>query len=339
MTDTVLLTGISGFLGGHVGLALLGAGYRVRGSVRDLSRAAKVRAALERAGADIDRLEIVALDLTRDEGWTEAAQGCRFVQHTASPFFVRMSRDRSEMVGPAVEGTRRALTAALHAGAERIVVTSSMAAIAYGHSNPEGPFTEADWTQLEGRGVTPYIESKTRAEREAWSLVEAAGDRSRLVAINPSVILGPLLDDDPGTSGEIVVRLLRGGIPAAPRLKLNVVDVRDVAALHVTAMTAPEAWGKRHIVSEGTLSLIEAGQIVGKAIPDRRGKMPRFEIPNWLLRPVALFEPSLRGNLDEIGRTRILQSNRAEALLGRQLIPAADALLSTAHTAIAHGLA
>src|SRR3569833_3612624 len=176
MADLVLLTGISGFLGGHVGLALLKAGYRVRGSVRDLGKADKVRAALSQAGGDISQLEFAALDLNSDAGWDEAMRGVRYLQHTASPFVTNMPKDRMELIRPAVDGTRRALNAALAAQVERMVVTSSMAAIAYGHAKARSaPFTGADWTALTGRGVNAYVESKTLAERAAWTIVASAG--------------------------------------------------------------------------------------------------------------------------------------------------------------------
>ena len=338
MGETVLLTGISGFLGGHVGLALLAAGHKVRGSVRDPSKGDKARATLHRAGADTGSLEIVTLDLLEDAGWQQAAEGCRFVVHTASPFVLEIPKDRDELIRPAVEGTRRAIGAALAAGVDRVVLTSSVAAIAYGHGNRTGPFTEADWTEIGGKGVSAYSESKTLAEREAWSLMEAAGARHRLAVINPAAILGPLLDDDPGTSGQLVVRLLNGTVPAAPRISFGIVDVRDVAALHVAAMTAAEAAGHRHIAQQTTLSFMAAARIVGEALPEHRGKLPKFQLPDWVVRAYALFEPSLRDNVVELGKDRTMRSDRAEELLGRPLIAAREAVLATARTAIANGI-
>jgi len=220
MPDRVLLTGVSGFLGGHVASALLAAGYQVRGSVRNLAKADKARETLAKAGADVGRLEFVALDLLKDGGWEAAARGCRFVAHTASPFVIQMPTDKMELIRPAIEGTEHALYAGLKAGVERVVLTSSMAAIAYGHDrNRTTPFTAADWTDLEGHGVNAYEESKTRAERRAWEIMKAAGREKDLAVINPSGIFGPLLDEDPGTSGLILMRLLDGSVPAAPRLK------------------------------------------------------------------------------------------------------------------------
>ncbi|MCD7059320.1 NAD-dependent epimerase/dehydratase family protein [Pelagibacterium xiamenense] len=336
--DRVLLTGISGFLGGHVALALLKSGYSVRGSVRNLSKADKVRQTLENAGADTTNLEFVALDLNRDEGWKEAMEGCRYLLHTASPFVLQMPENKDELIRPAVEGTERALTAALAANVERVVLTSSMAAIAYGHdASRTAPFTAADWTDLEGRGVTAYVESKTRAERRAWELMSAAGRQSDLVTINPAGILGPLLDEDPGTSAQIVLRLLNGTVPAAPRMPFVVVDVRDVAAAHVAALTG-EVGGTRVPAGERPLFLFEIAGMLRKRFPHYASKLPKIEMPDWAVRIYALFDKDIRSNLGELGVLKRLDSGPAEMLLGRKLIIAEDAVAATGESLIAHKL-
>jgi dihydroflavonol-4-reductase len=339
MPDRVLLTGVSGFLGGHVASALLAASYQVRGSVRSLAKADKVRETLAKAGADVGRLEFVALDLLKDDGWEAAAQGCRFLLHTASPFVIRMPADKMELIRPAIEGTERALNAGLKAGVERIVLTSSMAALAYGHDRARtAPFTAADWTNLDGPGGTAYTESKTRAERRAWEIMEAAGRKGDLVAINPGAILGPLLDEDPGTSPVLVIRLMNGSVPAAPRLAFAIVDVRDVAAAHVAALTSPTAGGRRFPMAERTLFFKEVADVLRQRFPERAGKMPRFEMPDWAVRLYALFDSDVRGNLGELGVVRRVDSSDAEALLGRKLIPADQAIVATAESLIAQKL-
>lgn len=340
MADRVLLTGISGFVGGHVALELLKAGYLVRGSVRDLNKADKVRDTLGRAGADLSRLEFVALDLMSDAGWDEAMAGVRYLQHTASPFVTREPRDRNELIRPAVEGTRRAVSAALRANVERIVVTSSMAAVMYGHDKARSaPFTAADWTNLEGRELSGYVESKARAERAAWELMDAAGRHDDLATINPGAIFGPLLDEDPGTSVGLLKRMFDGSLPAAARIAFIVVDVRDVAAAHVAAMTSEAARGRRFPMGNGTFTLMEIAGILRKAMPERSGRMPRFEVPDWVVRLVANVDADVRGNLGELGVVKRADASDVRRLLGRDLIAAEDATIASAQTLIAQGLA
>lgn len=333
MSRCVLVTGVSGFLGGHLALQLLNKGYRVRGSVRRLARGAAVRQAMQEAGADTARLEFVELDLLEDQGWLRAADGCAALVHVASPFVLDMPGDRNELIRPAVDGTRRALDAALAAGVRRIVLTSSMAAIDHGHRDYTRVFTERDWSDLSGPQINAYVESKTRAEREAWAIMAADGQRDRLAVINPAALLGPLLDDDPGTSASLVVRLLGGGMPAVPRLILQYVDVRDIAAVHVAAMEAPAA-GARLVVSEEALSLLQMAKLLREQFPRFAGQLPRREMPDWFVKIYALFDASLRDNAALIGKRKRSDASAAVKLLGRSLIPARQALLATARSVI-----
>jgi nucleoside-diphosphate-sugar epimerase len=339
MADRVLVTGVSGVIAGQVALGLLRAGYSVRGSLRSMAKANEVRDTLARAGGDVERLEFVALDLGSDAGWLEAARDCRFVQHIASPFVLRPPKDPALTIGPAVDGTRRALHAGLHAKVERIVLTSSAAAILYGYA-PERtePFTSADWSRTSGSDVTTYSESKTRAELEAWAVMEAAGRRDALVAINPTVVLGPLLGRDIGTSAIAVQRLLNGTVPAAPRIYLNMIDVRDVADLHIKAMTAHEAGGQRFLASAGTMSIYEMGRMLASAYPHYARKVPHFEIPDWIVRTFAFIDRDLGANARLVGVRRMLDTGPTEALLGRPFIPPRLAISATARSLIDYGL-
>jgi nucleoside-diphosphate-sugar epimerase len=336
MSDRVLLTGISGFLGGHVALQLLNAGYTVRGSVRNLNRADKVRATLATAGADTTRLEFVALDLLSDAGWDGAMDGVRYLQHTASPFALETPKDENEFIRPAVEGTRRAITAALASQVERIVLTSSIAAIQYGHADYSRPLTEADWTNADSPTTGAYPKSKTLAEREAWALMDAAGRHNDLAVINPAGIFGPLLDEDPGTSSMLVRRLLDGKLPAVPKLAMSVIDVRDVAALQVDAMTNPAAGGQRCIASQGTYWMSDMGRMLRPAFPDRR--VPTAELPNWVVRLVALFDRDVRDNMHEMGTHKRVDGHLGSKRLGRPLISAAEASIATGKSLIQYGL-
>jgi nucleoside-diphosphate-sugar epimerase len=336
MTDRVLVTGISGFLGGHLALQLLEAGYIVRGSLRSLAKAERVRETLRRAGADISRLEFVVLDLLDDRGWSDAIQGVRYLQHTASPFVLAAPEDPDELIRPAVEGTRRAITAALSGRIERVVLTSSIAAMQYGHADYSRPLTEADWTDPDSPNVSAYARSKTLAEREAWRLMDLAGRHDDLAVINPAVIFGPLLDEDPGTSSTLVRRLLDGKLPAAPRLAVSAVDVRDVAALHVDAMTNPAAGGHRCAASEGTYWMSDIGKMLRPAFPDRR--VPTGTLPDWLVHVAALFDRDVRENRHEMGMMKRIDGRRGQTRLGRPLIPTTQSTIATGKSLIAHGL-
>ncbi len=346
MSDTVLLTGISGFLGSHIALQLLEAGYKVRGSVRDLSRSDEVRQTMQEHMTDpsanhsatIDNLEFVTLDLLSDEGWDDAMQGVKYLQHTASPFVTSMPDDEMELIRPAVEGTSRAINAALKAKVKHIVLTSSMAAIMYGYGSARtAPFTEADWTDTEIE-TNAYVRSKTLAEKKAWELMDAANRHDDLSVINPSFILGPLLNKDAGTSGALVTRFLSGSLPAAPKIGFPCVDVQDVAALHVMAMTAPEVAGKRLVTAANSLSMLEMSEALKKQLPSYAGKLPKFELPNWAVRLYAIFDADARSNLGELGHTKTTDSSNARRLLGRDFITSEAAMAAMGQSLVDHGL-
>lgn len=339
MSDRVLVTGITGFVGGHVALDLLKRGYTVRGSLRSMKKADHVRDTLARHGAPVDKLEFIELDLLSDKGWDEAVKDCRYVQHIASPFVTSMPDDEMELIRPAVEGTERALNAAFKADVERVIVTSSAAAVMYGHARDrKAPFTANDWTNIEGRDVTAYVKSKALAERRAWEIAEAAGRTNDIATVNPTGIFGPLLDTDPGTSGAIIVDVLKGQYPAVPRFAMGIVDVRDVAAVHVAAMENAEAGGHRYPVSAETIWMKRMAETLATAFPQYRGKLPKFTLPDWAVKLYANFNADIKGILGELGTFKVVDSSDAEALINRKLIPADEAVIATAKTIIDQGL-
>lgn len=334
MANRVLVTGITGFLGGHVALALLRHGFTVRGTLRDGKRAERVRATLAAHGVNPAAIEFAELDLTEDEGWAAAMEGVRFVQHVASPFVIDMPKDPAGLIRPAVEGTRRVLRSALNADVERVVLTSSMATIMYGHGRRREPFTAADWTQLENPVVNSYARSKTLAERAAWDVAQAGGATERLVAINPASIYGPLLDDDPGTSALIFIRMLRGEMPGVPPMILPAVDVRDVAEVQVAAMTAPAVGGHRIPLSAGSISLQEMATALAEAFPAFAARLPKRQLPLWFVRLYALFDKQTRDNLGELVPERTILADRARSLLGRDFISPRQAAIAMARSVI-----
>jgi dihydroflavonol-4-reductase len=315
MPDRVLVTGGTGFLGKRTVAELLERGYDVRTTVRDLSREETVRADLAKAGLDPGaRLEFAAADLMSDDGWPEAVADCRYVLHVASPFPPEQPKDPDELIVPAREGTLRVLRAALDAGAKRVVVTSSVAAIAGGAKGP-GPLAEADWTDLDFAGLSPYVRSKTIAERAAWELVDERGERSRLATINPGAILGPLLGPDASFSLQVIERLLKG-MPGVPRIGFSFVDVRDVAKLHVEAMLAPAAGGERFIAVAEFLWMAEVAAVLRRELgPDAR-KVPSRKVPDLLVRAMGLFDPSVRTITNQLGKKLTYSNEKAKAALG-----------------------
>jgi dihydroflavonol-4-reductase len=330
---TVLVTGGSGYLGGWCIAELLGRGYSVRTTVRDLSREAEVREGISTQVDPGDRLSVMRADLLHDEGWADAVAGCDYVLHVASPFPPKQPKDPDELIVPAREGTVRVLGAALDAGARRVVVTSSVAAIRNTGEPPNRPMTEEDWTDAENPGLTPYTRSKTIAEQAAWGLVNERGERERLAVVNPGAIIGPVLDDDLSYSLEVVERMLKG-MPGVPRLGFNIVDVRDVADLEIRAMTAPEAGGERFAATERWLWMSDVAEILRQRLGEQAAKVPTRKVPDLLVRGLSLFDPGLRSVVGDLGKRPEVSSEKAQRLLGWSPRSAEETVVDTAESLI-----
>ncbi|MFS2109127.1 SDR family oxidoreductase [Sphingomonas sp. Sphisp140] len=338
-THTVLVTGGSGFVGSHVILQLLAAGHEVRTTVRSLSREPQVRATLEKAGADTSRLHFFAADLEKDEGWAEAVAGCDYVQHVASPFPQSQPEDEQELIRPAVNGTLRVLRAARDAGVKRVVLTSSFAAIGYGHGQRHSDYTEADWTDVNGPAVQPYMKSKTLAERAAWDFVAAEGNGMELAVVNPVGIFGPALNDDLSTSIWLVKSMIEGRMPGLPDLWFGVVDVRDVASLQVDAMTHEKAAGERFLAVAGkAMSIPEMAEVLRSGLGPAGARITRRRVPSWVVRIMALFNPMAREAAPRLGIRSSASNAKARKLLDWQPRSNEEAILATAHSLIDLGL-
>jgi nucleoside-diphosphate-sugar epimerase len=274
----VLVTGGSGYLGTQLIAALLRDGCQVRTTVRSLDREGEVRVAMRRGGADDSGLEVVTAELTADEGWAAAMAGCEEVHHVASPMI--HSDDPDEVIIPARDGTLRALRAARDAGARRVVLTSSFAAVGY-TPKPGSEYTEADWTDPDMPGLPPYPRSKAIAERTAWDFIKHEGGDTELVVVNPTFILGPTLTSKAGSSLQLTKAMLDGTMPVVRRQRFGVADVRDVADLHIRAMAAPEAAGQRFLaLADGpTISFLQMAQILREWLGPLAERVPTEEAP------------------------------------------------------------
>jgi nucleoside-diphosphate-sugar epimerase len=340
-SETVLVPGGSGFVGVHVVAALLQAGYPARATLRSLGREGDVRRMLARAGLDggTSQLSFAEADLLRDEGWAAAVRGCRFVHHVASPFPLGVPKHEDELLAPAREGTLRVLRAARAAGVERVVLTSSVAAVAYGVPERAEPFTEQDWSNPDGPGITAYAKSKTLAERAAWEYVRGEGAGLELAVVNPVGIFGPALGPDLSTSVVIVKELLEGSVPGMPNIWFGAVDVRDVASLHLLAMTRPEAAGERFLAVAGHfVAAVEVAKTLKRRMGAAAKRTPVRVLPDALVKVAALFNPAARQVVPELGKRKDASAAKAERVLGWQPRSAEESIVASAQSLVDLGL-
>lgn len=306
--------------------------------MRNTAKLEMVRAAIGRE-APVEKLTAVAADLLDADSWHDAMVGVEYVMHVASPFFASLPKDPDDLIVPAREGTLNVLMAATTAGVKRVIITSSMAAVAYGIDGTMAePMNENRWTDPDHHDTTPYTLSKYFAERVAWDYVEQNPGAPELVTVNPAAVLGPLLTDNPSDSLLIVSKMLKGEFPGLPKIGFELVDVRDVAVLHLLAMEKSAAAGQRFLATGGFRTMAEIAAALGKDFPQYAKKLPGISLPDWLLRIAALFDKDTRGVLNELGKERRITSAKAKEMLGWLPRPPDEAIHATAGDMIRLGL-
>lgn len=336
---TLAITGITGFLGGHMALEALRRGHHVRGTLRSMGRAGSVRSMLaEHLGSDAEatlaRLTFHEADLLSSDGWVEAVSGCDAVLHVASPFPLNSPRDEQKVISPARLGVKHVFEACAASGVKRLVQTSSTVAIVYGHGRDKTQFDEQHWTQLDGDMISPYIKSKTLAEQDLWMMAKQHPD-VMVSAVNPGFILGPLLDrNDPGSSCDVILKMMRGEFPGVPNLGYPTVDVRDVVGLHFLVLNDRQAANQRFAATANTLPFQDLAKSLKAAFAEEARKVGTRSLPNFLVRFFSLFDPSLRGVLPELSYMASVSSDLSRKRYDWKPRSAEDAGVATAQSLI-----
>ncbi len=337
--ERVLVTGGSGYIASFCIAQLLREGTHVSTTVRAPAREADVRAAVGKLVTADDRLAIMVADLNADVGWQEACADCSGVLHVASPLPSRNPRNDDELVRPARDGALRVLKAARDAGVRRVVMTSSTAAVAYGHGGRSRPFTEADWSDPGDRtDSSAYERSKMIAERAAWDWHAREGGALELVTVCPGAVIGPVLGGDVSASLDIVRKLLDGSLPGLPRFGWPLADVRDIADLHVRALRMPNAAGQRFIGAGPFTWMEDIAQVLRERVLEVAGKVPRHRLPSWIVRLSSVVDPVVRGRLFELDKERPVSAEKAKRELGWVPRSNDEAIIDTARSLLAEGL-
>jgi dihydroflavonol-4-reductase len=338
-SQPILVTGASGFLATHTIIQLLEQGYKVRGTLRTMSRENEVRETLRKYVSADDRLEFVNADLNEDAGWEQAVRGCEYVLHVASPFPLLEPKHEDELIKPAVEGTLHVLHAAHQAKVKRVIQVSSVAAISSGYAGENRTFTEEDWSRLD-KPIGAYSKSKTLAERAAWDFINGTENinKMELATINPPLIAGPIPNKDFPTSAEAVSTLMRGQVPGIARIKMGIVDVRDVASAIILAMTTPEAAGQRFLCSGGTVWIKDIAEMLHAQYGSRGYKIPRLVFPVLLAKLVGLFDKKVALVIPSLNWDFELSNEKAKRILKWQPRSSEEAILSMAESLVENGL-
>ena len=326
--ETVLVTGGTGFIGLHCLQQLLDKGYKVRTTIRSESRKQEVMDAMKKHSSNCENLEFFIADLLNDDGWKEAVEGSKYVLHVASPFFLGEPENADVFIKPAVEGTLRVLKACADADVQKVVLTSSFAAVGYGHSREKQIYSEEDWSSTDGE-ISSYAKSKTLAEKAAWEFVENLEESKKfdLTVINPVAVTGPMLTSDIGSSNDFLLKLISGSMPACPKIHMGYIDVRDVAKAHIFSMTEEKTNGERIIVSENEMFFAEVGKILNEA---GFKKSPTKEMPNFLVKIMSLFVGELKGLLSALNRKGDIDKTKAKSFFNWDYISTEQSVTETA---------
>jgi len=335
MGESVLVTGGTGYVAGWVIAELLLRGYTVRTTVRSLSKGDAVTAAVATVTDPGGRLSFAVADLTRDAGWAEAVTGMDYVLHVASPLGDEHSKDPQTLIVPARDGTLRVLRAATAAGVKRVVMTSAANAASPSSYADEGVTDETLWTDPDDPALVPYRRSKTMAERAAWDFMASYQGPTTLTTILPGAVLGPILSAGNLGSVRIVQRMVGGSMPGVPRIGLEVVDVRDLADIHIRAMTSPDAAGQRFLATGEFVWMREMAAALRAGLGPLGAKVPTRQLPDLVVRATALFDASLRAITVSLGRKNRHSTDKAKRLLGWQPRPAAETVVGCAQSLIA----
>ena len=339
MTEKVLLTGVSGWIAKHTAIELLNSGYEVLGTVRNKNLIEQTKETLNKY-TSTDKLSFIELDLLKDDGWNDAAKGCKYIMHIASPFPMKVSNNRNHLLPVAVDGTLRVLNAGLNAGVEQIIKTSSIVAM-FRKPNRSNPYSfgENDWTDENWiKGVNDYFLSKTKAEKAAWEFMESKDVKNKLTTINPGGVFGNALDKKGGTSIEYVRQFLKGKFPAAPKFGVLISDVKDVAKSHVACIGNKRVGGRRLIVGKEVKKLIELCQIMAEALPEYAKKLPKKELPNFMVKLISYIDSSAKMMIPDLEIVMQTDTTYAEELLGFKFKSAKNCITENAKSVIKLGL-
>ena len=339
MINKVLLTGISGWIAKHTAIELLNAGYEVLGTIRNKNLVDQTKQTISKY-ASTEKLSFVELDLLKDDGWNEAAKGCRYIFHVASPFPMKVSSNRENLLPVAVDGTLRVLNAGLNAGVEQIIKTSSIVAMFRKH-NRTNPYTfgENDWSDENWiEGVSDYFLSKTKAEKAAWRLMESKGLKNKLTTINPGGVFGDALDKKGGTSIEYIRQFMKGKFPGAPKFAVLISDVKDIAKAHVACIGNNKVGGRRLIVGKDVKRLVELSQLIAEAMPEYKKKLPTKELPNLMVKLISYIDSSAKTMIPDLGIMMQTDTSYAEEILGFKFKPAKGCISENAKSVVRLGL-